>query len=321
MGLVAVGGLAVFAIIAMVLMIKFMPEKKLPDSEIEHTVASEETILSVLEKYDPDGYFLVDTGIKNGDDVGEYYDHAFELTASIIDTVVHEEFHMFTKDGNDNEERMYMNKDDYVIVPFTETYNTIEMAESVPENCRTIRYSNYISEPSDELAANRYGAYGLLNEFCAYYWGMNNDMALLPWYESQNNTAGEWEIWISLTESNKLAYAEFKYYILHYLKYAKENYPEVYNGIMANEEFKRVYNETEGRFAEDIAAYEEKLKDLKKVLSGIGIIVKYNENEVFEVRKLWEEVPTSIELHGDMYLPLMEELDKPEYKEIEDALK
>lgn len=74
-----------------------------------------------------------------------------------------------------------------------------------------------------------------------------------------------WDAWkgfINSCENDRLAYAEFKYYMLHYLSYAKQRHPEAYQGIIGNREFCKAYSQAESSFVKLISAYE---KDLKKI--------------------------------------------------------
>ena len=55
-----------------------------------------------------------------------------------------------------------------------------------------------------------------------------------------------------------MAYAEFKYYILNYLYYAKKHHPDVYKGIVNNKEFCKAYKTLESSYAKLIKEYETK---------------------------------------------------------------
>lgn len=75
----------------------------------------------------------------------------------------------------------------------------------------------------------------------AYQRGMNTDVLLFPYLQKQNADRYAWSSYIIGCENGRQSYAEFKYYILHYLYYAKKHYPDVYKGIMNNRQFCKVY--------------------------------------------------------------------------------
>ena len=292
-------------------------ERRSRDEALD-TLASDEHIQQLLGEYDPDGAFLVEYGLAQGDDISAFYED-YERTVDVIGTVVHEEFHEYSK-TTDGYERLYMGEESSLDVPYTEVYHTKKMSGSVPDQCQTLRFDTYISEPSSGLAANEYGAYGLLNEFCAYSWGMNNTICMRPYYETFSDSVDTWRTWISLGASDRMAYAEFKYYILHYLQYAKKHYPQVYEGIMANEAFKTVYTQTEARFADAIAEYEKELHSMGKKLSHIGTTVTLQGEGRIQIDRWFEDFGDSIDLLYDEYAVLLEELQKPKYVKLHEAL-
>lgn len=288
-----------------------------------------ENVLLLLKHFDQDGYFLVDQGYKMGDDILSYYNHSIDLlfgqeSPQLMDclgVVVHEEFHSYVGDTQKDkwtDMKFYLGNGRSLIVPITEVFNTSEMAESVPDQCRTSRYSTYISEPQEDLGANVYGAYGLLNEFCAYQWEINNDTKMYEYYDKYSDDAADWTEYISHCENQKQAYAEFKYYILHYLSFAKEHHPDVYKGIMENSQFRKVYRIAERRFSKRIKNYEKSLDHLQATLEQEGYTVERTK-ENFQYHK--QDGNTYLkDFYDKESAPLTQELEKPEYVQIHEEL-
>ena len=63
------------------------------------------------------------------------------------------------------------------------------------------------------------GIYGLMDEFNAYHWGMNTNVALYKYYKRFGLESDVWDTFVDIGLNGKQAYAEFKYYILHYLNH------------------------------------------------------------------------------------------------------
>ena len=229
---------------------------------------NQDNVMVLLSAYDKDGAHLVGYGTDEGDDWLAYYNEGDRLIDS-LNTVVHEECHIFT-DVGEEKERIYEGNEKSTEVPYTEVFESKEMVDSVPEQCRGRRFAPYISEAQDGLVSNVEGAYGLLNEFSAYSWGMNNVVAMYPYHERFADDTDTWGSFISNGASNRLAYAEMKYYLLHYLRYAKENYPDIYRQIMENKEFCLAYKDIDSRYAASIAEFEDDLPKIEEKLKQAG---------------------------------------------------
>ena len=192
------------------------------------------------------------------------------------------------------------------------------MAGSIPKRLRTFRYNTYVAKPSANLASDVQGAYGLLNEFMAYQRGMNTVVLLFPYLKKQGADWNAWRKYVSGGENGRQAYSEFKYYILHYLYFAKKHYPDVYNGIVNNRQFCRVYRTLEKNFRKCIKQYEGDLEQLKQIVDA---------NPGY-----WLEVTDEhIMLYNDYggvgmgrftknYRKLCEEISKKKYKSIHNTL-
>ena len=280
---------------------------------------TEKNVMRLLNAYDKNGAFLVSYGTKIGRSWISYYG-AGERLIDGLDTVVHEETHDFsvldTKGGR-LEERMYIGNKKYVTVPFTTIYRSKQMVKTVPQRCRTSRFDTYVGHPTENLASNVDGAYGLINEFNAYCWGMNNDIAMFAYHDRFADTMDTWSSFIMNGASNRLAYAEFKYYILHYLYYAKKHHPEVYRKIIANDAFRRAYAKTEALFAKNIKNYENDLNAIVTKMTQNGYRVDYTE-DYFIARG--NEGVSGMGLLNDEYSTLLNEMNKARYQVLHKAL-
>ncbi len=280
---------------------------------------TEENVLRLLKAYDKDGYFLVNYGHKKQTPFMNYYNNSYGQNRLIsnLDTVVHEEFHDYSiVEGQ--KQRIYIGNHRSIIVDFTKIFYSKQMVKSVPKRCRTTRFPTYVSKPIDRMASNVQGIYGLLNEFSAYGWGMHNDNEMYDYYNKVAPDMSTWNGYVSDGASNRLAYAEFKYYILHYLYYAKNHYPLVYKQIMANKNFRRAYKLNEKQFWKMIKTYENNLNRLEQKLETMDYVVEYTD-EMF-VASYQGGRSSGMSLLNDEYSVLMKELKKSRYVNLQKAL-
>lgn len=295
---------------------------------------TKENIMSLLNEYDPDGAFILESTKEKLDYMHWWSDERstgtikvidgekvkVPIEASIIDvitealdTAVHEQCHANTRCGKVIRkgniylsEQIYIGNKKNIEIQGTKIYESNEMAESVPEKLRLDRYDIYVGSLSDNVGANVYGVYGLLDEFTSYNWGMNNTVSLFPYFQEFPVTMNTWKEYIHSGSSNRLAYGEFKYFILHYLYYAQENYPGVYNEIINNREFAKAYVTIENIFSNNIIEFEKGLKEIVK------------KGDFKESKSLKKHVEKGY--YKEDYEKFIKELEKTEYKDIENKL-
>ena len=221
------------------------------DSEL-----TRENILKVLDRWDPDGAFIVRHSDQNQ---LLYWFGGAETIREGIDSLgkaVHEQCHDFcaTPGGvlynsyqDENivgaKQWIYIGNGQHIEVKLTDTFPSTAMVDSIPEALRnTFRFNTYVNvDWNDHIGSNVFGAYGLLDEFTAYYWGFLDEQ-LLQGYNAELGLSTN-----SVTNTY-LAYAEFRYYILHYLLFAWDYDRDVYNGIVNNKNFRRAFSAIDDAF-------------------------------------------------------------------------
>ena len=220
--------------------------------------ATEENALALLKEYDPEGYYIVQTGIAAGESTLSFWLMSPQNLAPALDTAVHEEFHGYThiKNGMSGRsgnrwvqiETIYLGKEkgdiiiDYQWADGT-AYKTENFTKTIPENMRTFRYNTYVAENADP-SANQVGIYGLINEYAAYHWGFYNQLALYPYYKANNVFSDFFNSCIN----DYQAYEEFRYWTLGLLNYEKTHAPEQYKVHMNNKAWCKAYYEITMRF-------------------------------------------------------------------------
>ena len=228
-----------------------------------------ENALAILRAYDSDGYHMVNYNMQQGASSFAYWIDGSETNASGLDTAVHEECHGYTSNKGGIEylngkgfwiEAIYVGGGKDILVSEATTVNvfpTSEMAKGIPESLRTFRYEKYVSEGSD-VSANLNGPFGLLNEFNAYSWGLNNQLKLFEYYKLHGTSFDVWKRFANSGYNNRKAYAEFRYWTLRYLDYAKTNHRDVYDFFLSNQSFVDAFCLTQERFEKEIKVKESK---------------------------------------------------------------
>lgn len=236
-----------------------------------------ENALALLDVYDPDGAFILRNTPDSEESILKWLtdDHRSntieEAIPSDMDTAVHESCHGYTSYGSSGfynnytgnymrgQERIYIGSGESVIVEMTPGFDSKEIVPEVPEELRTYRFDTYIDTDDDLMASRQHGVYGLLNEFTAYCWGNNNtDMLYRFMVEKRfgspylSHDPGGWH-----EVGNYFSYAEFRYYILKYILYAKEHYLGVYDAILANDSFRKAFTAIDTKFKSVVDFYRE----------------------------------------------------------------
>lgn len=215
-------------------------------------------IVNVLDHFDPDGAaiirYLLSNDVPGTSQVLSASWSAFPNPSIVsgLSTAVHEGFHLLAMHGlRNNMERIYIGNAQYYLVQYTDCFDSAKIAGSIPAALKTGRYSKYIDSASASAtsASRQDGIYGLLNEFAAYCWLTNNELKMYD-YRAANHDAQLTDGWV--------AQAEFKYFILSYLLYAKEEYPAVYRDIMNNEGFRLAFSSIDATFTKVVEELHKK---------------------------------------------------------------
>ncbi len=269
---------------------------------------TKKNVLALIKEYDKDGSYLLQYMSDSGDPILDWWQGCQTIVEG-IDTAVHEEFHgySFLKAPWKTED-IYIGNKKYIRVRYTDVFQSKKMAFTIPKKLRTSRWTIYVGKPMANLASNVNGIYGLLNEYTAYYWGMKAQMSLFDYYKSNRATPQQWKQFINECANDRLAYAEFKYFMMQYLAYAREHSSSVYNGIIHNETYIRAYQTIEKKFASLITKFEKRMQEIEVLLEAQGHEVKNGDYYIID--------GTGISLFQEDYDNLLAELEKPVYKNI-----
>jgi hypothetical protein len=176
--------------------------------------------------------------------------------------------------------------DKHINVPVTQYFQTHVIESIVPENLlpkkhdknfisffeidSVQRFRDYIYKNAN-TSSNSLGIFGMLDEFSAYYHGINASLDAAKSKYALSN-----KIRYNLLESiyrYYSSYYEFNLFIAWYLKYSKLNKKDVYESMMMNTELRVAYTLIDSKFNKCLSDYSDAIK-LEEAL-----ISKYKRNE------------------------------------------
>ncbi len=231
---------------------------------------TKKNVLALANACDKDAACILQNSVKKKRNILEWWNAGDSLWSG-MDTAVHEECHAYSfLNASYNSIVIYLGNKKSIKVPYTSVYPSKKMASDIPKKLRTFRWETYVGKPIANLSSNVQGVYGLLNEFTAYCWGMHMTLSLYDYLKKNKATSWQWMTYINGCANGRLAYAEFKYYILHYLYYAKRHYSSIYKKIKNNKNFVKAYKSIEKKFAAQNKEFTKNLKKLGWTISDDG---------------------------------------------------
>lgn len=282
---------------------------------------TKESVLEVLSKYDADAYHIMKTEADSGSNFLIWFLGGPFISG--IDAAVHETYHGYTfhQAGGFYGERIYLGGGKSYDVDYSIVYKgsaftkTEEMAKQIPAQLQTYRYDTYVA-PGSTPDSNTKGVFGLLNEFTAYYWGLETMNSLAQFMIDTNAGTDDWGSYVVSIGNNMTAYAEFKYWTLRYMLYIKSANPPLYQVILGNENYCAAYRDADAKFVSEIARSKEIVSNCTEYLRAKGCSVDWSDSGIF-LQVGYSGSGLSLE----NYNTLMAELEKAEYVEMDSLLK
>lgn len=252
--------------------------------------ATHDNVLALLDKYCPNGAYILRATEQDGSDFMRWMNNRGLIED--LSTAVHEQEHGYTAHNSrhsikvdpitgeyrlDTVYAYYTGEGMHIMVPETDTYQTEEIAAIVPEDLRSFRYSTYVGAGA-EVDSNVRGIYGLMNEFTAYCWDTITNNSLYEYFLDQPFSEENWLKYVAVSSSQYFAYSEFKYFILSYLIYAKENYPSIYEQTVNNQALRDAFRIVEARYRGAVEQYFANLDRLIDYLKENGVAARHTDD-------------------------------------------
>lgn len=171
-----------------------------------------------------------------------------------------------------------MNLDEVAVVRVTPTFPAVATVARVPAAARTHRFETYISRASRDQTTQKFGIYGLVDEFNAYSQGTRTAVDLVSFYEREAPLDPRaWLQCFQAVNGVSAARLEFKIFILAYLAEAKARNPAMYRAFVANRELMRAFFRVDAHFAATMQRYRQIQGGVLSRLRARGVTVSENE--------------------------------------------
>jgi hypothetical protein len=129
------------------------------------------------------------------------------------------------------------------------TFPAKEIASYIPQENRSDRYEIYVAD--EGAVAQDIGIFSLLDEYNAYYWSQRTMYDLYKYFQTELPLSGDtWLEYFGGHSGSFVAWAEFRYFILTYLMYAKDNHPDLYQKLLADERLRETFTEIDDQYIE-----------------------------------------------------------------------
>ncbi|OHD54660.1 MAG: hypothetical protein A2Y33_02450 [Spirochaetes bacterium GWF1_51_8] len=315
-------------------------KNKIPGSvSIKVKKEPKDKLLKALKKYYPTGYSIIASldnypeEIELGDSKisisggGSYKDYVEggKLSEQIesLPTVVHEMNHAFTgrygylilqKTGGYDGDRTYytfcIDENEAVLVDFGKTFPCKKLKDVIPAALRTSRFETYIYPADEYMSTQQDGVFGLLDEYNAYYHDAMTVYSLFDFYHDEmKQDDATWTTYVGLCAGTYLAYAEFRYWILTYMIYAKDKQSAIYKDIIGNKLFRQVFTKIDARFTGLMTAIDKRLENVAEILNDMGYEAEYADGN-FSIGG------AAMGFERDSFDMLLKEMQKPAYKKM-----
>jgi hypothetical protein len=304
--------------------------------------------LEALRAFSPSGYAILN-GLETAPATVRYgsyarsYDHGdlyvyakgstrFEW-AMATNTVVHEANHAYAFSmavamrpellaKGDAYYALYLDGET-VLVKRQSVFPSAEIAERIPARLRSRRY-DYVAMRRAADSTQKYGVYGLLDEFNSYRLGTQAAYDMLRWYGTRPEQDGAgWAEMYSAIQGTFAAHVEFKYYILEYLRYAREAKPDVFDRIVGDPAFREAFTQVDRLWADLISRYLDTDTNIRIIMSDPAVKVqlwKGMKLPYATITKGGSSQDLLLPCMNEYYEPFMKELEKREYLEIAELL-
>lgn len=166
-----------------------------------------------------------------------------------------------------------------ILVPATDVFCSREMVDFVnPTLRRSSRFHPYV-DTAENSGTQRYGVYGLLNEFNAYHAGTRAISDLLEFYLSApipKNSGLLWMQRLADVAGNLTAYQQFRGFILSYLAFAKADHPQIHAEVTNGGGFARGFGAVDKAFGKMAADFIGELPGRVAGLSKMAVDLEFD---------------------------------------------
>ena len=162
---------------------------------------------------------------------------------------LHELYHLNsfeTNAGRTDSSFYFLTPDHTIAVSRFPTFHTREMVTAVPSHPvdQLLRFDTYVDVDSlSAMYSNTNGIFGLMEEYCAYYFELKASVALHD-YLLKKHGYDDPEVWVDYygtIASTRYAMLEFKLFISWYLQFAQSCHPTVYQACIESDGLRNLF--------------------------------------------------------------------------------
>ncbi len=206
-----------------------------------------------------------------------------------LNTLVHELIHALNSRFASEESmvcepwenmRIWLDSLNEIQVPFTRLFPAKEFFEEIPELIKdnSIYAIPYVLE--EFSFAQTVGVFALLDEFNAYGHDAQVHLDLLPAYKNVYQKTSDIQVisnYVVDFENAIPSYYHFKYFILKYIDFARENHSLDYQYIQSNTQFWEAFNRVDVNFSNTLEQYVD-------LIESDTLLMKHSSyDSIFEV--------------------------------------
>jgi hypothetical protein len=242
----------------------------------EPTSADRAWVLDTLKKYSPDGWYIVNTFLTQSDDEMDFMEYwggsGEDQRWESINTIVHELAHGYMSLDMSEGINYYISPTKSILVKVGKVYRTNKMVDSIPENLKTFRF-DYVDSEEENLGSQSEGAYGLLDEMNAYWVGVQAASDMLPLFKAKGASA-VWKDYFNSVNASLYGIVEFRFFVLRYILWAKDNDKKVYDDIMANAIFRSAFSALDRRACDFTTSWVKGRAALYESIKKMGVNIR-----------------------------------------------
>lgn len=196
---------------------------------------------------------------------------------------------------------------------------SIQIANLIPKKLHTENYYRFLKNNNVETPTQKYGIYGLMQEWNAYQHATKLAFNVKRYYEREGYTdITLWEDFFANYYEYQTAHSEFKYFILKYLEYVENAQPAVYESLLKDTNFKKTYIEIDNVYLETITQFNLYKSAVFSLLSKAGITTEETTMEGFSLLFLDR---VGINTYGNIDKLFIDALEDEALKEIDKKLR
>ena len=306
------------------------------DIKSSQTSLVDDKIFSILQKFSPSFLFLFSDS-NNGQNIkalstynsvfhsapkthSDYYGAMINLPNDFkeiitIPTALHEAFHIYTLQGSGSKTTIYFGSNEKLILDTFPTFPSIVIRDTISTKIRTnlaSRYSVYIDSTIKNMSTQKYGIFGLLNEYAAYFISAKTAIELIESFTELIVYDDKYfYLFYQMVQSYLVGLAEFKYFIASYLDYAGKNQRTVYEKLQSDISLKQVLSKLDSK-TDELKIVS--INNFKKLEENLNIQIDSDRSKTSNHNIVLSNFSSSLYLELDK--SINEELLKPRMQRI-----